>query len=323
MLLPWRLAPRAELIEPSDADQEKLSLACRLAILQKDASLSIIDKKVVVQLSSEFETFSFYSVAVSNIEKDLGNYFINIDESPKESTACMPCNIADPQKPGKKPLLGKFLGRQVVFALDAVNNVGTAATSVTTTAQRKAVVTITVLYADPRFELSTGTAISTLANRSFANQTNVTQSGGASPTQGNVVITQTIARPTDVLFAGANWRIPRNFVWPDHRRGAFHLTATVGVNVVNAATEFGVGPSISWLSRMFSALYDWGHDVKLTQGEFVGEVWCNETAATTTVPKCSGAPPTPSTEKYWRGVFAFGISVRVPSVFGGSSSSGH
>jgi hypothetical protein len=213
-----------------------------------------------------------------------------------------------------------------VYAIDTVNEVGMSATSVTTVAQKKSILAITVIYADPIFEVSTGAIISTLPNRSFANQTTASQNmPGSSPTLGDVVITQVVSKPTVVLFAGANWRLGHDFSWADHRRGAFYLTGTVGLNVNNTAAEFGVGPTVSWRSVMFSVLYDWGHDVRLTQGEYVGMIWCNQTAANSsgTIPKCSGQPPSPSTEKYWRGAVAFGISVRIPSVFNGGGSTGH
>jgi hypothetical protein len=135
---------------------------------------------------------------------------------------------------------------------------------------------------------------------------------------GNVVIAQTIVRPTIVPFVGANWRLGHDFLWPDSRRGAAYLTAAIGLNPYNTTAEFAFGPTISWRSLMFSGLFHLGHDVRLTQGEYVGEIWCDQTAASGSIAKCSGSPPSPSTQRYWTGAFAFGIGIRVPSVFGGS-----
>jgi len=175
----------------------------------------------------------------------------------------------------------------VQYSLIAVNEVGVSAASIPSSTQRKSIVNITLVYADPIFEASGGVFFSTLANRSFANQTIVTQNPGASPTPGDVVITQTITRPIVVPFAAANFRVGSTWIYPDKRRGAFYLTAGVGYNANSNAAEFGFGPSISWRSVMLTPMLHLGRDLRLTQGEFVGEVWCNQTAAHDKVPKCS------------------------------------
>lgn len=250
---------------------------------------------------------------LAKIQQDLTSYAQNIQLIGTP-------NIADPQdlgviydpncRPGTahcpKSLL---LGAQVVFAVNTVNQIGVLPLSVTSASQKKAIATITVLYADPAFEVSTGVFFSTLPNRSFANQTLVTQ--GTPPTQGNVVIAQTIVRPTIVPFAAANWRLGHDALWPDKRRLAWYLTAGAGLNPNNTTAEFAFGASISWRAIMISALYHLGHDVQLTQGEYLGEVWCNQTAKT-----CTPTPPNPTTEKVWTGAFALGIGIRIPTTFG-------
>jgi hypothetical protein len=273
--------------------------------------------------SAESVVLSVDTAAITAINKDLGTYFTNVNDSRpitlRNNTLGQildPLDEVVPRNAGLK----KWLGRQVTFAVNAVNQIGTPTTSVTTATQKKPIVTITVLYADPVFEVSAGAFFSTLANRSFANQTIVTQNPGSSPTPGNVVIGETNSRPTVVPFVAANWRLLHDFSWPDYRRGAVYFTLAIGLNPNNTTAEFGAGPSFSWRSVMFSPLFHLGHDFRLTQGEQVGEVWCNQSAASGTIPKCSGPPPSPSTTRFWRGAFAFGISVRVPSVFGGGSS---
>jgi hypothetical protein len=255
--------------------------------------------------------------AITALIKDLSIYYANIKEAkpitPPDPLGEIPDPLNECRKQNEK--LPKFLGRQVVFSVNAINEVSTLVTSVPGTSAKKSIATITVLYADPIFEASGGVFFSTLANRSFANQTLVTQNSGTPPTLGNVVIAQTVSRPTVVPFAGANWRLGPNFTWFDKRRGAAYLTTGVGLNVNNTMVEFAGGLSVSWRAVMFSGLYHWGHDVRLTQGEYVGQVWCNMSAASGSIPKCSGSPPAPSTERYWTGAFAFGVSVRVQSVF--------
>lgn len=294
-------------------------------------ALQPADREKYVNLLNELiarkANIATYNAAITGIAKDLSTYFFNISQVDVPTT--IPAQLAvgeihDPKRSkdpkDKNELNSKLLGLQVTFSVTAVNEVSTSVTSVPGPAAKKPIATITVLYADPIFEVSAGAFFSTLPNRSFANQTLVTQNPGASPTPGNVVIAETITRPTIVPFAGANFRLGPAFTWLGRRRGAFYLTGAVGANTYNSTAEFGVGPSVSWRAIMFSALYHIGHDTRLTQGEQVGEVWCNSTAATATVPKCSGSPPSPTSEKYWTGGFAFGISVRVPSVF---SASGH
>ena len=255
-------------------------------------------------------------LGAAGLPKDLTSYLVNIRlvQTPGITDPQPLGDIYDPKCPPKTPHCPRIpLGTQVAFAVNAVNQIGVLPASAPSASQKKAVATITVLYADPIFEVSTGIFFSTLPNRSFANQTQVVQNAGSAATQGNIFVGQTIARPTIVPFAAANWRLHHDFLWPDSRRAAVYLTAGAGLNPYNTTAEFVAGPSLSWRSLMFSALFHYGHDVRLTQGESVGEVWCNQTAKT-----CSPSPPSPSTEKYWTPAFAFGIGIRVPTLFGGT-----
>lgn len=324
------LAPCPSQFDPSNvSDVEQVPVACRITMLSQNIDqLSAVDKKnfpdSMQKLNGYFVSLNAIAAAISNVNKELSTYYSNLILVGQPHCSEFVGLIVDAHDANvnRNQQLPKFLGRQVMFSVNAVNEVATPATSVVTAAQKKSIVTITVVYADPKFEVSSGAIISTMPNRSFANQTIVTQNArGSSPAQGDVVITQTVANPTVVLFAGANWRLGRDFLWPDQRRGAVYLTSTIGLNANNTNVEVGAGPSLSWRSIMFSVLYDWGHDVRLTQGEYVGMIWCNQSTATSSVSKCTGSPPSPSTEKYWRGVVAFGISVRIPSVFGGATNS--
>jgi hypothetical protein len=258
-----------------------------------------------------------YAGAISAIEQDLQKYAANIYQTPEQAPDKLILGDVNDVAKDDQGVGLRILGRQIQYSINAVNNVSTPIASVPSATQRKAVVTITVLYADPIFEASAGVFFSGLANRSFANLTTVTQNPGGSPIPGDVVITQTVTRPTVVPFAAANFRLGPTWAYPDQRRGAFYVTAGVGFNTYSNAAEFGFGPSFSWRSVMLTPMLHLGRDLRLTQGEFIGEVWCNVTAGHGNVPKCSGNPPSPSSERYWRPAFAIGLSVRVPSVFGG------
>ena len=231
--------------------------------------------------------------------------------------------IPDPTSSDKTLATYNALGRQITYTVNAVNQIATSPLAVPTVAQKQAVVTITALYADPRFEVSAGAFVSSLPNRSFSNYTDVNIVSGM-PTPLNIKISESISRPELLPFAAGNWRFGREYLMPGQRRGAFYGTGAVALNPYNSLPEFGGGVSFSRRSFMFSPLYHLGHSVHLTQGETVGEVWCvYGNASTATPPGCSPAPPAPSTKTYWTGAFAFGISIRVPTTFSGVSGSSH
>ncbi len=285
------------------------------------SKLTVLQSEKTVFLAS----VPAYATAVSSIFKDFQTYFVNILQTNPHfdrSTTAVLGEIRDPRRHSPQNAIStKLLGRQVTFAVNAVNEVASPATSIPTSTQKAAVVTITVLFADPIFEVSTGALFSTLPDRTFSNQTIVSQSPGTVPTLGNVVITKTTIRPTVLPFVAGNFRLGHDFLMPDSRRGAAYLTAGVGFNAYNTTAEYVVGPSISWRSVMLSALLHVGHDSHLTQGEYTGQIWCNTSAASASIPLCTGTPPSPSTAYHWVPAFAVGVSIRIPSVFGGSSGS--
>jgi hypothetical protein len=283
------------------------------------AKLGALQSQKAVLLAS----IPAYAAAVSAISKDFQTYFVNILQTNAKfdrSTVTVLGEIRDPRRQSPQNSIStKLLGQQVTFVVNAVNEISSPGTSIPTATQKNAIVTITILYADPKFEVSTGVLFSTLSNRTFANQTTVTQNLGGVPTLGNVVIAGTTIRPIVLPFVGANWRLGHDFLWPDSRRGAIYFSGGVGFNAYNTTAEYVVGPSFSWRSIMLSALLHGGHESHLTQGEFVGQIWCNSSTASGTVPLCSGAPPSPSTAYHWAPAFAIGLSVRIPSMFSGSS----
>jgi hypothetical protein len=319
---------------PDQASQD--IVACKVALIQNRISASTgdqiqvynvalpdSDKVALFKLLADLQAaesiiVNIDTATIVNVSKDLGSYYANIEGARSFPPSQPLGQILDPYASGiRNTNLNKSLGRQATFVVDAVNEIATSTTSITPSTQRKPIASIIVLFADPIFEVSAGAFFSSLPNRSFANQTLVTQSPGASPIPGNVVIAQTISHPTIVPFVAANWRLGPDFLWSGKRRKAFYATVAVGLNTNNSTAEFGVGPSFSWRSVMFSPLLHIGHDYRLTQGEFVGQVWCNQTAVQGSIPKCSGNPPSPTSERYWTEAFGFGISIRVPSVFGG------
>jgi len=209
-----------------------------------------------------------------------------------------------------------FLGRQVAFTVNAINQLSTSRTSITGAATKVAVATITVIYADPRFEVSTGTIFSFLHNDSYANQTVTTPPAGSTLKPGSIIISETRKRPEVIPFVAANWRLFNDFSMPDHRRGAIYGTGWIGINPYSVLPEYGGGPSISWRAFMLSFLYHRGHDLRLTQGLYTNEPVCDPTStAGGTPPPCSPAPPAPTTMTHGTNTFGIGISIRVPTTY--------
>ncbi len=215
----------------------------------------------------------------------------------------------------------KALGRQITYSVNVVNQVATSSASVATTAQKTAIVTITALYADPHFEVSSGAFFSSLANRSFANVTTVSISPNGTPTPVNIKIVKTTTHPEVLPYVAANYRLFRERAWPDQRRFASYATLAVALNPYNTLPEFAGGLSFSWRSIMISPLYHLGHSTHLTQGEAPGQIYCVYGApAGNDPPACASAPPTPVTKTYWTNAIALGIGVRIPNLF---SSTNH
>ena len=224
--------------------------------------------------------------------------------------------------PEEKKVLAPYkeLAPQITFTLNAQNEIANSLLILPAASQKQPVVTITALFAAPRFEVSAGTFLSFLPNRTFSNKTDVTINGTV-PTPVDVKIDMTkTSGPLVIPFAAANYRISREYDWIAGRRSAFYATLGIGLNPYNTQVEYVGGFSFSWRYLMFSPLYHLGHGTHLTQGEQVGQTWCQYGVPEgSNPPPCTG-PPSPTTKNYWTGAFALGISVRVPTTF---SSSNH
>jgi hypothetical protein len=268
---------------------------------------------------------------LTNVQKDFLTYYQNvylaIHAVPPRATTqdhhalsySTVGTIGDPQSARRINipfLYARFLGRQVVFSVNAVNNISTTQTSVTVASARISIATVTVLYADPRLETSAGAIVSFVHNRTFANQTVTKPPAGSTLIAGDIVIAQTKTDPEVVPFVALHYRLFNDYLMPDHRRGAFYATAWVGLNPYSTVPEYGGGPTFSWRSLMLSFLYNRAHQTALISGESQGQVVCSPTAtAGTTPPPCTPAPPAPITRTNAINAFAIGLSVRLPTSF--------
>jgi hypothetical protein len=269
---------------------------------------------------------------LTNVQKDFLTYYQNIllaahavpthavDENHQALSYSVVGIIGDPQANRGRDvpfLYARFLGRQVVFSLNAVNNILTAEDSVVATTAKVSIATITVLYADPRIETSAGAIISFVHNRTFSNQTITNPPPGSiTLAPGDIVVAQTKTDPEVVPFVALHWRLGKDYLMPDHRRGAAYATAWLGLNPYSMVPEYGAGPTFSWRSLMFSFLYNRAHQTALIPGETVGEVVCSPAATVgATPPPCTPAPPAPITQTNAINGFAIGLSVRIPTSF--------
>jgi hypothetical protein len=291
--------------------------------------------KVVSQLNSfqQSETelmarLSVLSSTLGNIQKDFLLYYQNIliaidalptPRSGDKGNFSLVGIIYDPSGPNGRsasPYSG-FLGRQVVYAVNAVNNVATSKASIVGSSNKNSLSSVTILYADPIFETSAGAMVSFVHNRTFANQTISNASAGSPFANGDIIITQTKTDPELVPFVAGHWRLGNEFTMPGGRRGAVYGTIWGGLNPYVTVPDYGAGPTISWRSFMVSFLYSRAHQTSLIGGEYQNEPVCGPTpmGSSTTLPACSGTPPAPVTKTTPLNAFAIGISVRVPTSF--------
>src|ERR1039458_9188944 len=259
------------------------------------------DQFVAAENAFKAEVPGYYLKPLQNVLADLSNtYLPNITYA--NPTLVGDQNVGDIVDPSSSSTVvasqTKFLGRTVSYSVNAVNQIGTSTTALPGSA-KKAIATINILFADPRFEVSSGVFFSLFACRTYANQTIVSPPSGAPQTATEVVIAETLTVPTVLPYVAANWRL---FQFPTRRRVALYATAAVAVSPYNSSAEYAGGLSISWRSLMFNFLGHVGREVNLTQGERKDEVWCMYYPSGTTIPtgatpQCSGSPPISSDPK--------------------------
>jgi len=287
------------------------------------------------RVNSENHIVSWMAVlsnALTGVQKDFMTYYENIELAtgsllavaapavPVVPPPAVPSpmelgDIFDPRAAsGGSTPYPKFLGRQVVFSVNAVNQIATGRASVTTSAAKTSLATITVIYADPIFEGSAGVIFSFVHNRTFSNETVGSAPSGSSLVPGEVIIQETKPEPEIVPFVAGNWRLGPDFTWWDHRRGAFYATVYLGLNPYTKLPEYGLGPTLSWRSLMLSAFYERVHDTRLTGGATVGEAVCLP-AAGSNPPACASTPPAPVANPFPTNAFGIALSVRVPTTF--------
>lgn len=290
-------------------DIQAIPVGSRQPYLDAMTLFSAQENRLVVVIAS-------LGTSLPAVQKDFQSYYENIDltlTNPVPNSLDLG-SITDPRSTGSYP---RYLGKQINFSVNVVNQIATSRASVINSQAKTAIATITVLYADPRFEGSAGVLFNFVHNRTFADQTITTPAAGTSQTVGEMQIFETATRPTVVPFVAGNIRLGNDFAFPARgRRAAFYATAWVGINPNDTLPEYGAGPTFSWRSLMFSVLYDRTHDTRLVPGSYVGQTVCSPSPpAGSSLPSCTPAPAAPTSTTFATNAFAFGLSVRIPTTF--------
>jgi hypothetical protein len=245
-----------------------------------------------------------YSQRLSDLDEFDNRSRPCIDINKKEKDPSVRC-VSIAISPDNERAYDNMVTRTITYSLNALNMVVSSQEAVPDPTKKRLLASIPVNFADSpskptslRLEASAGTFFSTLPIRSFS--VAPVFSGG---TIINNVVAQNVLHPTVVPFAAANYRISNDL--PHIRwRSAIYLTGAVGINPNTVSADFAAGLSMSWRGLMFSPLWHYGHDVRLTQGLYVGELLG------------AGFKGSLSTENYWKSCFAIGVSIRVPALAG-------
>ena len=223
-----------------------------------------------------------------------------IDVTAKEATDQVQC-VYIVTHPDRDRVYQGMVTRTFTYALDTLNLVSNSQQAATDPTKKKALATIAVNFADRptnflgspftalRWEASAGVFFSMLPNRSFS----VAPDG---------TIQDHSPRPTPLPFAAANYRLTGDL--PGRWKSNIYWTAAIGINPNIPTAEYATGFSFAWRALMLSGLCHFGHDSHLTNG------------VTATTNLGAGFTGTVPTKYYWTEAFAFGVSVRIPSLTG-------
>ena len=161
--------------------------------------------------------------------------------------------------------------------------------------------TVVVNWGGSRWELSTGALFSSVVERTF--QVSPVIVNGVpkvdADDQPYSVITESVTRPTVIPAVLAHFRIAEVAINDGSQRLAFLASVAAGVNPYSGSADFGAGLTFAYRGFVVSPMLHGARQLKLTQGLRVGQEFV-------------GTPPTLTTERYWVGRFAVGISYRIP-----------
>ncbi|MHB8413004.1 MAG: choice-of-anchor D domain-containing protein [Candidatus Acidiferrales bacterium] len=320
----------------------EVSVSSRLGAISSNSGLkgSAVDAPAIQQLSD-------LQKIIDGVASDLLNFSQRIEDLDDYSSGEQPCSNLGVTSGAKKTKSTKYtqsndnskclyitsnsdndrvyenmVTRTVTYSLDTLNLVSNSQQAAIDPTKKKSLASIAINFADHpnarpdainkhevpgwpftalRWEASAGVFFSMMPNRSFSAQPSYSFTSGTPMVTGNTV-KENAPVPTPLPFAAANYRLTDDL--PGRWKSNIYWTAAIGVNPNTTVAEYATGFSYSYRALMFSGLCHFGHDIHLTQGF---------TTSTNLGSSFSGKIPTKS---YWTEAFAFGISVRIPSLTG-------
>jgi len=158
--------------------------------------------------------------------------------------------------------------------------------------------TVTAVWTDSRWEVSTGALFSGLVDRTFKNTAVIVDGKPQTDSAGkiNTMITESDTRPTVVPVALAHFRLWEGARYDKHV--AAHATGGVGVNPYSGSAEAALGGSISYRSIVFSLLGHYGRENRLTNGLKPND-------------SLGSQPPDLPTERAWTWSTAVAVTARI------------
>jgi len=283
-------------------DADSLAIG-ELVALQKSADLISTDLQGYKQRLLDLPTDK---VALANTGVQNCSNLISVPGEKPDDKNKMQC-IGITSRADIADVYHKMVTRTITYALNTYNLVSYPQEASPDPTKKKLLATIPINFADIpqrsvgsafRWEASAGAFFSSLPVRSFS----------VAPvfTKGVVtdkIIVQNVLHPTVVPFAAGNYRLTNDLPWSRWKTNLY-WTGAVGINPNTVTADFATGLSLSWRALMVSGLCHFGHDVRLTQGLYVGE---------SLGAGYNGSVPT---ETRWTTNFALGLSIRVPSLVG-------
>jgi hypothetical protein len=296
--------------------KSEFAVSSRISVIASDTTLkaSAQDAPAIQQLTSMqklIDTVANDLMGYSQRLIDLGDFdngaqdCANIIDVSKEKDKSIKCVSITSNRDDDR-VYRNMVTRTITYSLNSLNLVSNSQEAAPDPTKKRLLVSTVINFADSsttsfsslRFEASAGAFFSSLPIRSFS--VAPIYSGGQIV---NNIITQNVLHPTVVPFAAANYRITDDLPWGRWKTNLY-LTGAVGINPNTVSADFAAGISFAWRGLMFSPLWHYGHDSRLTQGLYVGE------------PLGAGFKGSLATQNYWTSSVALGVSIRVPSLVG-------
>jgi hypothetical protein len=200
----------------------------------------------------------------------------------------------------------KGLGKPSETPPFKVVNAANKSTSLVVSAQEQigktssAVATVIITWQSSPWELSTGVALTSLANQTIANSPNFDNAGVlmTDTNGGTTHVTVTPSYPSVVfpLFL-TSFRV--HTFQANSGNWSFLVSAGIGVNLSTKTADIVAGPSFQYRSVLFTPIFHYGREAELIDGVKVND-------------HLGPSPPDPPTANQWRPAVGLAISYVIP-----------